>query len=96
MSVSVLNTTASLSGKTLLKAEDSQTITGAKTFDLGASAPFIVMAGSAMVANLDADKLDGFEATAFPRLAAANAFTSTNTVFFDELKIGSTLRELYQ
>ena len=59
MSVTVLNTTASLSGKTLLKAEDTQTITGAKTFDLGASAPFVVVSGAAKVANLDADKLDG-------------------------------------
>lgn len=59
MSVSVLNTTESLTGKTLLKAEDSQTITGSKTFDLGASAPFVVVSGAAKVANLDADKLDG-------------------------------------
>ncbi len=65
MSVSVLNTTASLSGKTLLKAEDSQTITGAKTFDLGASPPFVVLPGAAKVANLDADLLDGAEGTAF-------------------------------
>ena len=59
MSVSVLNTTASLSGKTLAKLEDSQTFTGQKTFDLGASAPFVVVSGAAKVANLDADKLDG-------------------------------------
>ena len=59
MSVTVLNTTASLSGKTLMKLEDSQTITGAKTFDLGASAPFIVISGSAKVDYLDVDKLDG-------------------------------------
>ena len=65
MSVTVLNTTASLSGKTLLKVEDSQTITGLKTFDLGASAPLAVSAGSAKVTYLDADKLDGLEASAF-------------------------------
>lgn len=65
MSVSVLNTTASLTGKTLAKLEDSQTFTGAKTFDLGASAPFVVVSGAAKVANLDADKLDGEEATDF-------------------------------
>lgn len=59
MSVAVANTTASLSGKTLLKAEDNQTITGQKTFDLGASAPFAVVSGAAKVDNLDADKLDG-------------------------------------
>ena len=59
MSVTVANTTASLSGKTLAKLEDSQTFTGLKTFDLGASAPFAVVSGAAKVANLDADKLDG-------------------------------------
>jgi len=59
MSVTVLNTTASLSGKTLAKLEDTQTITGLKTFDLGSSAPFAVVSGAAKVANLDADKLDG-------------------------------------
>lgn len=65
MSVAVLNTTASLSGKTLLKAEDSQTVTGSKTFDLGASPPFICVSGAAVVPNLDADKCDGEEATDF-------------------------------
>ena len=59
MSVSVLNTTSSLSGKTLAKLEDSQTFTGAKTFDRGASAPFICVSGAAKVDYLDADKLDG-------------------------------------
>ena len=61
MSVTVNNTTASLSGKTLLKAEDTQTVTGLKTFDLGAAAPMAVVAGAAKVTNLDADKLDGQE-----------------------------------
>lgn len=65
MAVTVTNTSASLSGKTLLKAEDAQTITGAKTFNLGASAPFIVQAGAAKVANLDADLLDGEEGAAY-------------------------------
>lgn len=63
MSVTVTNTTASLTGKTLLKAEDSQTITGQKTFDIGASSPFLVNVGAAKVSNLDADKLDGQEGT---------------------------------
>ena len=61
MAVTVLNTTASLSGKTLMKLEDSQTVTGNKTFDRGASAPFTCISGSALVAFLDADKLDGQE-----------------------------------
>lgn len=59
MSVTVLNTTASLSGKTLQKLEDSQTITGLKTFDRGASAPFAVLSGSAKVDYLNCDLLDG-------------------------------------
>lgn len=63
--VSVQNTTASLSGKTLAKLEDTQTFTGQKTFDIGASAPFVVVSGSAKVTNLDADKLDGAEGTAY-------------------------------
>lgn len=65
MAVTVLNTTASLSGKTLAKLEDAQTITGAKTFDLGASAPFICVAGSAKVTHLDADYLDGEDGADF-------------------------------
>ena len=65
MSVTVANTTASLSGKTLAKLEDSQTFTGSKTFDLGASPPFVVVSGAAKVANLDADLLDGEEGTDF-------------------------------
>ena len=65
MSVSVLNTTAGLSGKTLALLEGSQTFTGQKTFDVGASAPFVVVSGAAKVSNLDADKLDGAEGTAY-------------------------------
>lgn len=59
MSVTVQNTTASLSGKTLAILEGSQTFTGQKTFNVGASAPFVVVSGAAKVDNLDADKLDG-------------------------------------
>jgi hypothetical protein len=65
VAVTVSNTSASLSGKTLLKAEDAQTITGAKTFQLGVGAPFIVQAGSAKVTNLDADFVDGEDAADF-------------------------------
>lgn len=67
--VPVANTSASLSGKTLATLEGSQTVTGAKTFDLGASAPFNVVSGAAKVSNLDADKLDGEEGTAFHNAA---------------------------
>jgi len=44
-----------------LNLGDAQVITGAKTFDLDPSAPFIVTSGSAVVTNLDADKVDGKE-----------------------------------
>ncbi len=69
MSVVVTNTTASLSGKTLAKLEDAQTITGLKLFDLGASAPFAVVSGAAKVDNLDSDKLDGENAVDFHNAA---------------------------
>jgi hypothetical protein len=65
MSVSVTNTDAALQGNTLLIAESSQTVTGLKTFDRDPNAPFAVSAGSAVVANLDADKVDGNEASTF-------------------------------
>lgn len=57
--VTVLNTDAGLSAKTLLNGEDAQDVTGLKTFDRDPSAPFAVSANSAVVTNLDADKLDG-------------------------------------
>lgn len=63
MSTTLANTSASLSGKTVLTAEGSPTVTGLITFDRDPSAPFAVSSGSAYVANLDADKLDGKEAS---------------------------------
>lgn len=88
MSVAVLNTNANVSGKTLLLAENADTITGLKTFDRDPSAPFAVSASSAVVANLDADKLDGQEGTYYrtaandinefvPIAFAAGNFTAT-------------------
>ena len=77
MSVTVLNTTASLSGKTLMKLEDSQSITGAKTYDRGASTPFVCISGSAKVDFLDSDKLDGQEGAYY-----ADVFTWTPTLTF--------------
>lgn len=59
MSVTLLNTNASLSGKTVVTAEGADTITGLKTFTRNPSAPFAVSGSSAVVPNLDADKLDG-------------------------------------
>lgn len=63
--VTVQNTTASLTSKTLAKLEDTQTFTGQKTFNIGASAPFVCVSGAAKVDYLDADKLDGAEGTAY-------------------------------
>ena len=65
MSVTIANTDAQLSGKTLLTADANQTITGLKTYDRGVSAPLAIVSGAAKVTNLDADKLDGEEGTAF-------------------------------
>jgi hypothetical protein len=65
MSITVLNTDAGLSGKTIANLEDGQTVTGLKTFDRDPNAPFAVSAASAVVTNLDADKLDGLEGAAY-------------------------------
>jgi hypothetical protein len=71
--VTVLNTDASITAKTVMTNEASETITGVKTFDLDPSAPFAVSSGSAVVANLDADKVDGFD------LVGWTSFTPTWT-----------------
>ena len=63
MAVSVLNTDTNLSAKTIAMCENAQTITGLWTFDRDPSAPYAVSASSAVVTNLDADKLDGQEGT---------------------------------
>jgi hypothetical protein len=65
--VSVLNPDSDLSGRTLQTAEGAYTVTGLHTFDRDPNPPFAVTSGSAVVPNLDADKLDGLEATAFVR-----------------------------
>lgn len=67
MSIQVANTSSNLTGKTVMAAENAETVTGLKTFDRDPSAPFAVTASSAVVPNLDADKLDGLEATVFAR-----------------------------
>jgi hypothetical protein len=61
VAISVLNTDAGLSATTLVNAESAQTVTGLKTFDRDPNPPFAVSASSAVVTNLDADKLDGQE-----------------------------------
>lgn len=64
--VSVANTTSNISAQTIVLAGRDHTITGLHTFDRDPSAPFAVSANSAVVTNLDADKLDGLDwSTAF-------------------------------
>jgi hypothetical protein len=75
MSTQVLNSSANLSGKTLIAAENADTITGLKTFDRDPSAPFAVTASSAVVTNLDADKVDGKHSTALMLLDGTQAMT---------------------
>ena len=80
MAATVLNTTAGLTGKTLMITEGAETITGLKTFDRDPSAPFAVTGSSAKVTNLDADKLDGYEAAALAVLAEDETVTG-NWIF---------------
>jgi len=77
--VSVLNTDVGLSGKTLLTAEVASTVTALITFDRDPSAPFGVTSGSAVVTNLDADKLDGLEGSAYLGLAAGGTVAGAVT-----------------
>lgn len=65
--VVIANTTANISGKTVILAERDHTITGSWTFSRSPSAPFSVTASSAVVTNLDADKLDGLDSLVFAR-----------------------------
>lgn len=73
--VTVTNTTAALSGKTLQLTDADQTITGNHTYSRGASAPFAVNSGAAAVTNLDADKLDGQEGSYYRDATNINAGT---------------------
>jgi hypothetical protein len=57
----------------------SITITGAWTFDRDPLAPFSVSSGSAVVTNLDADKLDGKDESAFAEIAASETISGTWT-----------------
>lgn len=81
MSISVLNTDAGLSGKTILNIEDAQTVTGLKSFDRDPNPPFVVSAGSAVVTNLDADKVDGIEGS---DLMPKTGGTFTGNVLFTD------------
>jgi hypothetical protein len=63
--IEVANTDSDLSGNTLVTEENAYTITGLHTFSRSTNAPFACVSGAAVVAYLDADKLDGIEATGF-------------------------------
>jgi len=63
--IQVANSDADLSDNTLVTEENAYTITGLHTFSRSTNAPFAVVSGAAVVANLDADKLDGIQATGF-------------------------------
>lgn len=76
--ITVLNTSANLSSKTLLAAENANTVTGLLTFDRDPSAPFAVSASSAVVTNLDADKLDGQDAPTGTIVGTSDSQTLTN------------------
>ena len=75
--IQVVNADADLSGNTLVTEENAYTITGLHTFSRSTNAPFAVNSGAAVVANLDADLLDGQQGSYY--LAAAN-FTGTLAV----------------
>ena len=68
--IQVANTDADLTDNTLITEENAYTITGLHTYSRSTNAPFAVNSGAAVVANLDADKLDGQEGSYY--LAAAN------------------------
>jgi hypothetical protein len=91
MSISVLNTDANLSGKTVIAAENADTITGAKTFDRDPAAPFIVTPGSAKVDNLDADKLDGQEGSFYTNLDNMTGAWTVWTPTWTNLTVGNGL-----
>lgn len=91
MSVSVANNDANISGQTVILAGKDATITGLQTFDRDPSAPFAVSASSAVVPNLDADKLDGYEAAAFGQLAAAQTWTGGQRAGITALTDGATI-----
>lgn len=94
--ISVLNTDSDLSAQTLLTAEGSHTVTGAQTFDRDPNPPFVVTPGSAVVTNLDADKVDGKHSTDLMLLDGTQSMTgklntgSTGQVQFPAIQSAST------
>jgi hypothetical protein len=76
MSATILNTDATINAKTVLIAEGAATVTGLQTFDRDPNPPFAVSSGSAVVPNLDADKLDGIEGAALYKLDGTTTLTA--------------------
>lgn len=76
--IAVTNTTADLSGKTLLTEEGSYTVEGLHTYDRDPNPPFAVSANSAKVSNLDADLLDGQHAPTGTIVGTSDTQTLTN------------------
>lgn len=68
---------SSSSGSSGTVGGTSYTQTGLITFDRDPSAPFSVTSSSAKVDNLDADKLDGYDESAFAKLADNETITGT-------------------
>jgi hypothetical protein len=78
--ISVLNTSADLSGKTVVTAEGDRTISGLFTFSRGAgAAPFAVAAGAGVVANLVADASLLTGTLAFARFPASTVTYLTSS-----------------
>lgn len=75
--VTVTNTDANLSAKTIVVAENAQTITGLHTFDRDPNAPFAVSSGSAKVDNLNADKIDGVDVSGLASSGIVYASSAT-------------------
>lgn len=95
------NGAAEVAGKILMFADGliARTISCLFTFDRGAAAPFAVGATATKVTNLDADKVDGIEGTAF-LLKAGGVMTgqlqsSAGTFALPGLSVGDTDVGLY-
>lgn len=94
--IQVANAAAQLDGKLLVTAEDDQTVTGQKTFERAPNSPFDVEVGSAVVTNLDADRLDGEQGAFYQDAANLNAGTVPAARLADPLpaKSGENLTNL--
>lgn len=83
----IANNASDMAGKIVMVADSptGRTVTNLFTFDRDPSAPYAVSSGSAKVTNLDADKLDGEEGTAYH-----SATNLTGTIALARLTLGVT------